>query len=91
MKFLKICLLLISHCSATIVDDYYDDAYYIDDVQNDYTQGESTNKPLIGNKFSSMGKNLFRKIELNTFGEAMEEMLEDDEQLWNTLFQHHFN
>ena len=90
MKFLKICLLLISHCSATIVDDnYYDDEYYIDDIQNDYTQDESTNNPLIDSKFFPMGKNLFGKMELNTFGEALENILEDDEHLWNTLFQHH--
>ena len=95
-SYFKVFALNLKRSETAIVhdiDDDDDDAYYIDDIQNDYypeyTQGESTNSPLFDFKFLPKGENPFGKIQLNSFGDAMEELMENDEQIWKTLFQHH--
>ena len=64
--------------------------YYIDDIQNDYTQsptqGESTKSSLFGEGLSRLTK--YRPLE--NLGDVYEKLLVDnDENLWQSLFQHH--
>ena len=71
----------------------YDEAAYIDYIQDDYTQDESTDNSVIQMKHINFkGKDPSEGTKLNTFGDAFEKLMADnDELLWKSFFQHHFN